>query len=47
VPRTAAPTNINIQVVYIVENERILLCARDYERKEFVELRRVEEDAIK
>lgn len=42
VPWLAPRTNINIEVVYIVDDERILLCARDNERKQFVELRRVE-----
>ena len=47
VPWTTPPTNIDIQVVYIVDNDRILLCARDYGRKQFVELRRVEDEAPK
>lgn len=47
VPRTSPPTNINIQVVYIVDEERILLCARDCERKEFVAFRRVEDEKAK
>lgn len=47
VPWPTPPTNINIEVAYIVDNERILLCARDHERKQFVELRRVEKEAVK
>jgi hypothetical protein len=47
VPSPAPATNINIEVAYIVDNERIVLCARDHERKQFVELRRVETEAAK
>jgi hypothetical protein len=38
------PTNSSAEVefVFIVDHRQILLCARDYSRKQFVELRRVE-----
>ena len=47
VPQPASTTNNNLEVAYIVENQRILLCARDPGRRRFVELRRVESEAAK
>jgi hypothetical protein len=41
------PTNSSVEVVYIIDHQQILLCARDYNRKQFVELRRVENEAAK
>jgi len=35
-------TNVNVEVIYIVDERRILLCSRDHNRQEFLELRRVE-----
>jgi hypothetical protein len=45
----AIPTNsaTEIEIVFIVDQQRILLCARDYGRKQFVELRRVENGSAK
>ena len=40
-------TNRNVEMIYIVDERRILLCARDYDRGEFLELRRVESEAAK
>jgi hypothetical protein len=40
-------TNLNIEVVYIIDNQQVLLCARDYTRKQFLELRRVQNEAAK
>lgn len=39
---TGIPTNSSaeIEIVFIVDQRQILLCARDYNRKQFVELRR-------
>ena len=40
----AEPTiNTNFEVVYIIDDQQIRLCARDYNRKEFLVLRRVED----
>lgn len=41
------PTNTSVEVAYIIDHGRVLLCARAYERKQFVELRRVENEAAK
>lgn len=41
------PTNSGVEVVYIIDRQQILLCARDHERKQFVELRRVENETAK
>lgn len=40
-------TDLSFEVVYIIDHQQILLCARDYNRKQFVELRRVETEAAK
>jgi len=36
------PTNSSVEVACIIDHQQILLCARDYNRKQFVELRRVD-----
>jgi hypothetical protein len=41
------PTNTSIEVVYIIDHQQILLCARDDDRKTFVELRKVENGLAK
>jgi hypothetical protein len=43
------PTNSSVEVefVFIVDHRQILLCARDYRRKQFVELRRVENEVAR
>lgn len=41
------PTNISVEVVYIIDHQQILLCARDYDRKTFVELRKVDNELAK
>lgn len=41
------PTNSSVEVAYIIDHQQILLCARDYNRKQFVELRRVDNDVAK
>jgi hypothetical protein len=46
VPLTPA-TNLNVEIVYIIDEHRILLCARDDNRGEFLELRRVETEIPK
>jgi hypothetical protein len=43
----SVPTNSSVEVVYIIDQQQILLCARDYNRKQFVELRRVENEVAK
>lgn len=45
----ATPTNsvTEVEIVFIVDQRQILLCARDYGRKQFVELRRMENGAAK
>jgi len=37
-------TNTSVEIVYIIDGQQIRLCARDYNRKEFPALRRVEEE---
>jgi HEAT repeats len=39
------PTNSSVEVACIIDHQQILLCARDYNRKQFVELRRVDDGA--
>jgi len=38
---------MNIEVVYIIDHQQILLCARDYTSKQFLELRRMNNEAEK
>jgi len=40
-------TNTAVEIVYIIDEQQIRLCARDYGRKEFPALRRVEQEAEK
>jgi hypothetical protein len=41
------PIDSGVEVVYIIDHQQILLCARNYERKIFVELRKVEDEVAK
>ena len=41
------PTSINAQVVCVIANQQIMLCARDYNREMFLEIRRVENEGTK
>jgi hypothetical protein len=44
---TPLPTNLNIEVVYIIDGQEILLCARDYNRQQFLELHRVDNEGAR
>src|SRR5205085_6038362 len=41
------PTDSGVEVVYIIDHRQIFLCARDYNGKRFVELRKVEDEVAK
>jgi hypothetical protein len=34
-------------VVYVIDGQQILLCARDYNRQQFLELRRVDNEGTR
>jgi len=41
------PTNVNAQVVCVIADQQITLCARDHTRKLFLEVRRLENEATR
>jgi len=41
------PTNVDVQVVCVIADQQIVLCARDHTRKLFLEVRRLKDEAIR